>query len=175
MLDTANYTPRLKALFADTIKPAMMEEFGCGMMAWSPLAQGFLSGKITRENYKDGDHRLASFDFIPKNEDQCFAAVDALRAMAEQKDCSVAQLALAWLLHTGATTLIIGASKIEHLRDNLGAGEVELTADEMDTLDALVPPVATYRFPSRVMKRLSPRLALSKSPSTASGGSIARS
>ena len=122
-----------------------MEQGGVGMMVWSPLAQGFLAGKITRENIKDGDHRLASFDFIPKDGEAAFAAVDALRAMSSEKECSVAQLAIAWLLHKpAATNIILGASKLEHLDDNLGACDVTLNAEELATLDGLTPPPRPY-------------------------------
>jgi len=123
----------------------MMEHFGVGMMVWSPLAQGFLAGRITRENLKTGDHRLASFEFIPIDHEKGFEAVDHLRALAKKKGRSVAQLALAWLLaKPAATSLIIGASRLAQLEDNLGAVDVELTDEEVEALDAFVPPARPY-------------------------------
>lgn len=123
----------------------MMEQFGIGMMVWSPLAQGFLTGRITPDNLKDGDHRLASFDFIPKDLDRGFTAVDRLKEIAAEKGCSIPQAALAWLLSKpAATNLILGASKMAHLEDNLGAADVELTPEEVATLDAAAPPPAPY-------------------------------
>ena len=128
---------------ADLI-PAM-EHYGIGMMAWSPLAQGLLSGKITRENLEDGDHRLAAFDFLPSDKERAFDTVDKLAEIAAAHDCSVPQAALAWLLaKPAATNVIIGASKMSHLEDNLGATEVELTADDVAALDACYPPTRVY-------------------------------
>jgi len=123
----------------------MMRHYGVGMMAWSPLAQGFLTGRITPENLEGGDHRLASFDFLPYDKEKGFALVDQLRTIAGKKDCSPAQVALAWLLaKPEATSITIGASKIAHLEDNLGAIQVELSADDLATLDAAMPPPRVY-------------------------------
>ena len=123
----------------------MMRHYGVGMMAWSPLAQGFLTGRITPENLEDGDHRLASFDFLPYDKKKGFALVDQLRTIAAKKDCSPAQVALAWLLaKPEATSITIGASKIAHLEDNLGAIQVELSTDDLATLDAAMPPPRVY-------------------------------
>ncbi|MHC4817450.1 MAG: aldo/keto reductase [Planctomycetota bacterium] len=127
----------------DTIP--MMRHYGVGMMAWSPLAQGFLTGKITPENLKDGDHRLAAFDFLPYDKERGFALVDELKTIAGRKDCSPAQVALAWLLaKPEATSVTIGASKMTHLQDNLGAVDVELGVGELATLDAAMPPPRVY-------------------------------
>ena len=115
------------------------------MMAWSPLAQGFLTGKITRENLKDGDHRLATFDFLPYDKEKGFALVDQLQTIAKGKGCSAAQIAIAWLLaKPEATSVTIGASKMTQLEDSLGAVDVELSADELATLDAAMPPPRVY-------------------------------
>lgn len=123
----------------------VMDHYGVGMMVWSPLAQGFLSGKITRENLKDGDHRLAAFDFLPLDKEQGFAAVDGLREIAAARGCSVPQAALAWLLaKPAATSIILGASKMTHLEDNLGAAAVGLTDEDLGALDALLPPPRPY-------------------------------
>ena len=123
----------------------VMQHYGIGMMAWSPLAQGFLSGKITPENLKTGDHRLASFDFLPMDKEQGFKAVATLREVAEARGCSVPQAAIAWLLaKPAATNIIVGASKIEHLNDNLAAADVELTDDDVAALDAMMPPPRVY-------------------------------
>jgi len=123
----------------------MMRHYGVGMMAWSPLAQGFLTGRITPENLADGDHRLASIDFLPYDKEKGFALVDQLRALAADQDCSPAQVALAWLLaKPDATSITIGASKLAHLEDSLGAVNVELSAEEIATLDAAMPPPRVY-------------------------------
>jgi aryl-alcohol dehydrogenase-like predicted oxidoreductase len=123
----------------------VMDHYGIGMMAWSPLAQGFLSGKITPKNIEDGDHRLAAFDFLPIDRDRGFATIDRMREIAQSRGCSVPQVAIAWLLaKPAATNIILGASKMEHLEDNLGAVDVELTADEVAALDEMLPPPRVY-------------------------------
>ncbi|MEO6915421.1 MAG: aldo/keto reductase, partial [Chitinophagaceae bacterium] len=107
-----------------------------GLMVWSPLAGGLLSGKYSRvEQNKEGGRR-ANFDFPPVNKDKAFDIVDVLKPMAESKGRSVAQLALAWLLHQPAvTTVIIGANKMEQLDDNIKAIDVKFSAEELDLLD----------------------------------------
>lgn len=116
-----------------------------GLMVWSPLAGGFLSGKFTRENQKTEDSRRSNFDFPPVNKDRAFDIIDALKPMAENKGASVAQLALAWLLHQPVvTSVIIGAKKPEQLDDNLKAVDVTFTPDELATLDSISKLPAEY-------------------------------
>ncbi|RZK93927.1 MAG: aldo/keto reductase [Hymenobacter sp.] len=106
-----------------------------GLMVWSPLAGGFLSGKYTRENEK-GDGRRSNFDFPPVNKELAFNIIDKLKPMAEAKGCTVASLALAWLLHQPVvSTVIIGAKKMEQLDDNLTAVDVQFTPEELQQLD----------------------------------------
>lgn len=116
-----------------------------GLMVWSPLAGGLLSGKYSRdEQNKDGGRR-ANFDFPPVNKERAFNVVDVLRPMAEAKGATVAQLALAWLLKQPAvTTVIIGANKMEQLEDNLKATEVTFTEDEMKKIDEVSKLPAEY-------------------------------
>ncbi|MGI4751677.1 MAG: aldo/keto reductase [Janthinobacterium lividum] len=108
-----------------------------GLMVWSPLAGGLLSGKYNRdEQHKEGGRR-ANFDFPPVNRDRAFDILDLLQPMAEAKGATVAQLALAWLLHQSAvTTVIIGANKMEQLDDNLKSIDVQFNAEELQQLDA---------------------------------------
>ncbi|HMQ63838.1 MAG TPA: aldo/keto reductase [Flavilitoribacter sp.] len=108
-----------------------------GLMVWSPLAGGLLTGKFTREGEasEEGARRV-SFDFPPVNKERAFDIVDVLQEMAKEKGASVAQLALAWLLHQKAvTTVIIGATKMNQLEDNLKSVDVRFTADELEKLD----------------------------------------
>jgi aryl-alcohol dehydrogenase-like predicted oxidoreductase len=106
-----------------------------GLMVWSPLAGGLLSGKYSRkEENKEGGRRV-NFDFPPINKDRAFDIVELLQPMAESKKASVAQLALAWLLKQPAvTTVIIGANTMEQLDDNLKSINIEFTADEMQQI-----------------------------------------
>jgi len=116
-----------------------------GLMVWSPLAGGFLTGKFTRENQQTEGSRRHSFDFPPINKDRAFDIIDALRPMAESKGASVAQLALAWLLHQPVvSSVIIGAKKTEQLDDNLKAVDVKFTTEELAQLDAISKLPAEY-------------------------------
>lgn len=116
-----------------------------GLMVWSPLAGGLLSGKYNRpEENKEGGRR-ASFDFPPVNKDRAFDVIDLLQPMAKAKNATVAQLSLAWLLHQPAvTTVIIGANKTEQLDDNLKSVDVKFTAEELQQLDAASKLPAEY-------------------------------
>ena len=106
-----------------------------GLMVWSPLAGGFLSGKYTRENQKGEGRRSGEFDFPLVDKDRAFTIIDQLRPMAEAKHSTVAALALAWLLHQPAvTTVIIGAKKMDQLEANLQSVDVQFTADELKQL-----------------------------------------
>ncbi|WP_432254819.1 aldo/keto reductase [Limimaricola sp. AA108-03] len=127
------------------ILPAAMD-LGLGTFIWSPLAGGFLSGKYTRDSEVSG--RRAAFEYPPVNKDQGYEVVDALAAIAEEKNASVAQIALAWLLHKpGVTSVIVGARKEAQLIDNLGAADIVLSDEEMARLDevsALKPEYPGY-------------------------------
>jgi aryl-alcohol dehydrogenase-like predicted oxidoreductase len=123
----------------------MMESEGIGLMVWSPLAGGFLSGKYSRDGAKDGDNRRATFDFPPVNEERGYNVIDAMKPIAEAKGVSIAQIALAWLLYQKAvTSVIIGAKKPEQLDDNIAATKVALTDDELKTLDEVSKLPAEY-------------------------------
>ncbi|MDO7847727.1 aldo/keto reductase [Hymenobacter sp. M29] len=113
----------------------LLQDQQLGLMVWSPLAGGFLSGKYTREN-PNGEGRRSNFDFPPVNKELAFDIIDKLRPMAEAKNTTVAALALAWLLHQPVvSTVIIGAKKMDQLEDNLKAVDVQLTPDELKQLD----------------------------------------
>jgi aryl-alcohol dehydrogenase-like predicted oxidoreductase len=124
----------------------MLESEGVGLMCWSPLAGGFLSGKYTREDEKGGnDSRRAEFDFPPVDKDRGYDIVDLMRTIASDKGCTVAQVALAWLLHQDAvSTVIVGAKKPEQLTDNLGAVDVALSEAELKTLEKASRPPREY-------------------------------
>ena len=116
----------------------MLKSEGVGLMVWSPLAGGFLSGKYPREGQAAEGDRRASFDFPPVNRERAFACIDAMRPLAEARGVSVAQIALAWLLHQPqVTTVIIGAKRPEQLADNIASTQVALSADELKRLDAV--------------------------------------
>jgi aryl-alcohol dehydrogenase-like predicted oxidoreductase len=106
-----------------------------GLMVWSPLAGGLLSGKYSR-NKNPEDARRVVFDFPPINKEKAFDIVDVMEPIAQSKNVSVAQVALAWLLHQQAvTTVIIGAKNTEQLEDNLKAIDIVLNEEELKLLD----------------------------------------
>jgi aryl-alcohol dehydrogenase-like predicted oxidoreductase len=121
----------------------LLRDQNLGLMVWSPLAGGLLSGKYKRNGEAAEGGRRASFDFPPVDKDRAFNVVDVLEQMAREKQSSVARLALAWLLHQPVvTTVIIGANKPEQLEDNLKAAEVAFTPAELQKLDEVskLPP-----------------------------------
>lgn len=114
----------------------LLKDQKVGLLVWSPLAGGFLSGKYKRNATGDAGRRTETFDFPPLNKDRAFNVIDALEPMAKEKKSTVAQLALAWLLHQPAvTSVIIGANKMEQLEDNLKSIDVTFTAEELSKLD----------------------------------------
>jgi aryl-alcohol dehydrogenase-like predicted oxidoreductase len=115
----------------------MLASEGVGLMVWSPLAGGLLSGKFGRGQQGEEGSRRTSFDFPPVDRERAFNCIDAMRPVANARGVSVAQIALAWLLHQPQiTSVIVGAKRPEQLADNLAAAQVALSADELRQLDA---------------------------------------
>ncbi len=113
----------------------LLKDQGVGLLVWSPLAGGFLSGKFTRDD-KDAAGRRANFDFPPVDKERAYDIVDVLKTIAGAHGVSVAQVALAWILAQDAvSSVIIGARKPEQLDDNLKSVDVTLSADELKSLD----------------------------------------
>jgi aryl-alcohol dehydrogenase-like predicted oxidoreductase len=114
----------------------MLRSEGLGLMVWSPLAGGLLSGKYGREQKGEEGSRRTAFDFPPVDKERAWDVVDAMRPLAQARNVSVAQIALAWLLHQPAvTSVIVGAKKPEQLADNIAATNVKLTTEELAALD----------------------------------------
>ena len=115
-----------------------------GLLVWSPLAGGFLSGKFTRTG-GDESARRAKFDFPPVNKEKAFDVLDVLIPIAAAHGISVAQVALAWILSKDVvTSVIIGAKKLAQLDDNLKAIDVTLTPDDLNALDAVSKLAVEY-------------------------------
>ncbi len=137
----------------------LLRDQNLGLMVWSPLAGGLLSGKYDRDGKGPDGARRVDFDFPPVNRERAFDAVDVMREIAREKAVSVAQIALAWLLHQPVvTSVIIGAKTPEQLDDNLAAPEIQFSAAELKRLDEvsrlpaeypgwMVERQAEYRFP----------------------------
>jgi aryl-alcohol dehydrogenase-like predicted oxidoreductase len=116
-----------------------------GLMVWSPLAGGLLSGKFTRDGQGPKDARRASFDFPPVNRERLFDCVEAMQPIAAAHGVSVARVALAYILAKPfVTSAIIGAKTLEQLDDNLAATALGLTVEQLAALDAISALPAEY-------------------------------
>ena len=116
----------------------LVEDQGLGVMVWSPLAGGLLSGKFDRDGKGPEGARRMTFDFPPVDKDRAFAIVDAMRPIAAAHGVSVARVALAWLLgRKGVMSVIVGAKTVEQLDDNLAAADLALTDADLVALDAI--------------------------------------
>lgn len=123
----------------------MLTDQKMGLMVWSPLAGGLLSGKFGPGSNGPEGARRTSFDFPPVDKDRAWKCVDAMREVAQTHDVSVARVALAWILAKPfVTSIIIGAKNTEQLDDNLAASSLELTADEIAKLDEVSALPAEY-------------------------------
>lgn len=122
----------------------MLQAEQIGLMVWSPLAGGFLSGKFDRDG-KTAQGRRVNFDFPPIDKDRAYDAIDVMRTIAQGKGYTIPQVALAWLLHQKVvTSVILGAKRPEQLTDNLGAVEVTLSSEDLAALDAVTQLPAEY-------------------------------
>ncbi len=116
----------------------LLQDQKLGLMVWSPLAGGLLSGKFSADGKGPEGTRRASFDFPVVDKPRAFAIVDAMRPIAAYHKASVAQVALAWLLsRPSVSSVIIGAKAPEQLTDNLDATKLELTAEDLQALGEL--------------------------------------
>ena len=130
----------------------LLQSENLGLMVWSPLAGGLLSGKYGRNVTPEEGARRTTFDFPPVNLERAYDCIDVMRAIAEKHGVSVAQIALAWLLHQPAvTSVIVGAKRLEQLQDNIAATEVTLGDDDLDALDKVsaLPP----EYPGWMLER----------------------
>jgi aryl-alcohol dehydrogenase-like predicted oxidoreductase len=117
----------------------LIQDQKLGLMVWSPLAGGLLSGKFSSaEDKGPAGARRATFDFPVVDKPRAFRCVDAMRPMALARKISVAQVALAWLLAKSfVTTVIIGAKSMDQLRDNIDSTRVRLDDAEIKQLDEI--------------------------------------
>ncbi|MDD1769944.1 MAG: aldo/keto reductase [Methanomassiliicoccales archaeon] len=123
----------------------LINEEKMGLLVWSPLAGGFLSGKFRRGAEKPEGARRSQFDFPPIDRELAFRAVDLMEAIGKERDATVAQVALAWLLaKPPVTSVILGARRPEQLKADIDATQVKLTADDISRLDAVAPPKPEY-------------------------------
>jgi aryl-alcohol dehydrogenase-like predicted oxidoreductase len=138
----------------------LMESEKVGLLVWSPLAGGLLSGKFSRTNQKPADSRRSEFDFPLVDKERAWNILDVIAPIAQAHGCSAARISLAWLLAKPVvTSIIIGAKKPAQLADNLAAVQLKLTQDEIKQLDvvsALPPEYPGWMLPFQGADRTDP-------------------
>jgi aryl-alcohol dehydrogenase-like predicted oxidoreductase len=133
---------------------ATCRELGIGFVAYSPLGRGFLTGRYrTIDDLAPDDWRRANPRFMGENFQRNLDVVAEVQRLASARDCTAAQLALAWLLQQGPDIVPIpGSTRIERVVENAGALEIALTPDELAALEALAPRIAGDRYMEGGMK-----------------------
>ncbi|PPE74418.1 aldo/keto reductase [Solimonas fluminis] len=140
----------------------MMRRYGLGLTAWSPLAYGFLSGAYTREDLTRPDNRFSGFDMLRFDRERGFALLERMRRIASTRSASVAQVAIAWLLaRPGVTSVLLGATRLHQLEDNLGAARLKLPEEDLAELDEATAITPVYPSSDWIMpdRRVSKALA----------------
>ena len=133
----------------------VLRELGIGLVPFSPLGRGFLTGKVMRaEEYPENDHRHNDPRYQGENFDENVKAAEVVHAIARDKQATPAQIALAWLLHKGDDVVPIpGTKRQSYLEENVGAAAIALSAADMKSLDAALAPekVSGDRYASWIM------------------------
>jgi aryl-alcohol dehydrogenase-like predicted oxidoreductase len=130
-----------------------LESEKIGLLVWSPLAGGLLSGKFSRENQKPKGARRSEFDFPTVDKERTWRILDVMAPIAKAHGCSPARISLAWLLSKPVvTSVIIGVKRLDQLQENLAAVDVKLTDDELKQLDEV--SALTPEYPGWMLSRL---------------------
>ena len=133
----------------------LAQDAGMGVLPWSPLKSGFLSGKYTRGNAIPAGTRRSAVLGAPSEAQ--YAVIDAFTAVAEEVGASPAAVALAWVHgRPGVSSTIIGPRRIDHLEANLAGLEVQLTEEQIAVLDDVSAP--TLNFPAELNRQVGPML-----------------
>jgi aryl-alcohol dehydrogenase-like predicted oxidoreductase len=144
------YTIASRELEREIVPMALSE--GIGIMPWSPLAGGFLSGKYTRNNEVAGNSRRDAFDFPPINKPKAYDIIDVMAEIGKQHGVSVATVALNWVIRQpGVCSTIIGAKTLDQLKDNISAVNLKLTPEDMHQLNAI--SALTPEYPGWMVTR----------------------
>lgn len=137
------------------VLPAL-RELGIGLVAYSPLSRGLLSGEIkTPEDIKD--HRVHMPRFQGENFFKNLELVEEIKALATEKGCTPSQLAIAWVLAQGEDIITIpGTRRVKYLEQNIAAADVVLSKEDLQRIEAIMPAgvVAGTRYPEMLMKQL---------------------
>ena len=138
----------------------LLEAEKTGLLVWSPLAGGLLSGKFSRENQKPEGSRRSEFDFPFVDKERTWRILDVVAPIAKAHNCSPARISLAWLLAKPVvTSIIIGAKRVDQLNDNIAAVDLKLTPEELKQLDevsALPPEYPGWMLPFQSVNRIEP-------------------
>jgi aryl-alcohol dehydrogenase-like predicted oxidoreductase len=130
----------------------VVRDLNMGVMVWSPLASGFLTGKYTGENVEQG--RRSHFSFPPVDLERGDKIVEVLRNIAATHNSTPAQIALAWLLHQkGITSVIIGARTIEQFEDNIESVKIQLSKEELNQLNSVSQPATPFIYLDLTLQR----------------------
>ena len=122
-----------------------IEDQKLGLLCWSPLAGGLLSGKFDRNGTADKTSRRALIEFPPVDSEKTFDIIDVLKDIGAQHGVSAAQVALAWVLgRPFVTSVITGVKRVEQLADNLAALDLVLSEDDKKRLDEVSRPAISY-------------------------------
>jgi Predicted oxidoreductases (related to aryl-alcohol dehydrogenases) len=133
-----------------------IRELGIGLVAYSPLSRGFLSGTIKKPEDIE-DHRRFMPRFQGENFYKNLELVDRIKILANKKGCTPSQLAIAWVLAQGNDIITIpGTKRIKYLEENIAAANIQLTWEELQSINAIIPPnmVAGERYPEKFMSML---------------------
>ncbi len=138
----------------------LLEAEKIGLLVWSPLAGGLLSGKFSRENQRPEGSRRSEFDFPIVDKERTWKILDVMAPIAKAHGCSPARISLAWLLTKPVvTSVILGAKRLDQLQDNLAAVELKLTKEEIKQLDevsTLPPEYPGWMLSTQTADRLDP-------------------
>lgn len=123
----------------------MSLHYGIGMMVWSPLSSGFLTGKYTRDNPTPKDSRLNNFDLGLFDRELGYTVIDKLTEIAKRHNTTITAISLSWLLTKKVvSSVIIGVSKTEQLKENLACQEIQLSEKEINEIDELTKVEPKY-------------------------------
>jgi aryl-alcohol dehydrogenase-like predicted oxidoreductase len=140
----------------------LLEAEKTGLLVWSPLAGGLLSGKFSRDNQKPADSRRSEFDFPLVDKERTWKILDVIAPIAKAHNCSAARISLAWLLSKPVvTSIIIGAKRMDQLTDNIASVDLKLAPEELKQLDevsALPPEYPGWMLPFQGASRLDPNV-----------------
>ncbi len=133
---------------------AACRELGVGLVAYSPLGRGFLTGKFKNfDDFEADDFRRMLPRFQGNNFAKNLELVDAVKEIADNKNCTLSQVALAWLLHKGEDIIPIpGTTRIENLLENIKAADIQLSGEDLSNIDSIMKVISGTRYPEAGMR-----------------------